>query len=92
MDNEMIAILEQLNELFPNHQLQVCKGFGVTPSESIKSYYYAFIEGFYWFHELPEYGKPSKGTKQSFTDMFDTLPELDKYLSEQITNYKRLLK
>ncbi len=49
------------------------------------------MSNMYNFAELPEYSKPSKETKQSFTDMFDTLIELDKYLSEQITNYKRLL-
>lgn len=91
MDDEMVAILEQLNDLFPNHQLQVCKGYGVTPFEPMKSYYYAFIEGF-WYHYAPENGEISKSSKQSFTDMFDTLIELDKYLSEQINNYKRLLK
>ncbi len=87
---KMIQMVNQLQRLFPNHQIQVCKGYGITPCESMKSYYYAFIEGF-WYHYTPKHGEISKSSRQSFTEMFDTLVELDDYLFQQISNYKKLL-
>lgn len=84
---QMVLILEELRRLFPRNIVQVCKGFGIDPTNEkadIESYYYAFIDGF-WF--LPQ---PNKPNIQSFTDTIPTIKELDEYLMVNINNYKSI--
>jgi hypothetical protein len=88
---KMIQMVNQLQRLFPNHQVQICKGYGIRPDErTVNEYYYGYIEGF-WFKPGHSQDKDPIQSQKSFTLQFDTLEKLDEFLYININTYKTVL-
>jgi hypothetical protein len=88
---KMIQMVNQLQRLFPNHQVQICKGYGIRPDErTVNEYYYGYIEGFWFSPGHTDDNNPIQSQK-SFTLQFSTLQELDEFLFKNINTYKNVI-